>query len=61
MKTRTTSYLKWKARYQTPHRFLRGARCTNVNTFVFLPLLAWRLFGEEGSELAFVIAKIFKL
>lgn len=37
MNKKTKSYLRWIAHNDTPRRFLRGARCTNVNTFGILP------------------------
>src|SRR3989337_4527679 len=52
MKSENTSCLKWQAPCYTPRCFLRGARCTNVNTFVILPSSPLALRGWEPRNSA---------
>lgn len=46
-------------RQAQPCCFLHGARCTNVNTFEILPHPATSGFGEEASELGFMLVQNF--
>lgn len=61
MRNGTIDYLKWKVQIPSPCSFVQGARCTNVNTFGFLPSLPAGSSGKKASELGFVTAVIFKL
>lgn len=46
MKNGTKNCLKWKAQNPPPCSFVQGARCTNVNTFGFLPSLPAGFSGK---------------